>query len=68
MTIDQMIASAEVALHKLLTGSQAQEVRNADGRTLRFTPADADKLRSYIAELKSTKAGTPVRGAIGVIF
>lgn len=68
MTLAEKIAAAEAALHKLMTGSMREEVRNENGGSVRYTPADIDKLRGYIAELKAQDAGNAPRGAIGFIF
>lgn len=67
MTLAEKIAAAEAALHKLMTGSMAEQVRTGD-RDVRFTPADMDKLKGYIAELKAQDAGSQTRGAIGFVF
>lgn len=66
-TLAQRICDAEIALQKLMTGSMREEVRYQDG-LVRFTPADVNKLTSYIAELKSQAAGGKARAAIGVQF
>jgi hypothetical protein len=68
MTLDDKIAAAEMALHKLMTGSMREEVRNESGGLVRFTPADVQKLRGYIAELKAEASGSATRGSIGFIF
>lgn len=67
MTIDEKIAEAETALHKLMMGSVREEVQY-DGKRVRFTKADIPKLKGYVAELKAEKAGEPTRGAIGFAF
>lgn len=67
MTLDQKIAAAEDALQKLLTGSLREEVQYPEGR-VRYAPADVNKLRGYIADLKAEAAGSQARGAVGVRF
>jgi len=66
--------AALAARHKLLIGTQAVEVEiigtsGANMRT-RFTPANLEKLDSYIAELRERLgiAEQPRRGAIGIVF
>lgn len=66
-TLDQMIADAQSALHRLNTGTLAVEVDTGTYKT-RFTATDIDKLTAYLAGLQAQKNGLPVRGAIGFIF
>jgi gpW protein len=68
MTLAEKIAAADLALHKLMTGSMREEVRYDNGDLVRYTPADIEKLRGYIAELKTEVSGGMSRGAIGVVF
>jgi hypothetical protein len=67
-TLDDRIAAAQAALDRLMTGSMREEVRTSAGHMVRYTPADAAKLRGYIDELKAEQAGSSTRGAIGFIF
>jgi hypothetical protein len=67
MTLADKIASAEDALQKLMTGSLREEVRYENG-SVRYAAADVEKLRGYIAALKSEAAGGSSRGAIGIVF
>ena len=67
MTIDEEIAEAEIALHKLQTGSLREEVRYESGH-VRFGKADVAELRAHIAQLKAKKDGATTRGAIGFAF
>lgn len=67
MTLDEKIAAADAALHKLLTGSLREEVEY-QGRRVRFGKADISKLSAYLAELKAEKSATATRGAIGIVF
>ena len=46
-----LLAEAESARHRLLTGSQAEEV-HFQGRMVRFTPVDLLRLDAYIDQLK----------------
>lgn len=61
------LAAAQDALQKLMTGSLREEVRYEHG-LVRYTPADVEKLRGYIADLQNEVAGGKTRGAIGVSF
>lgn len=45
------IAEAEDALHNLMIGKSAVEIV-ADGYSTKYTPADAPRLRAYLAELR----------------
>lgn len=68
MTLADRVTAAEDALQKLMTGSMREEVRYQNGDMVRFTPADVQKLRSYIEDLKNELCGGKPRGAIGVRF
>ena len=46
-----------IALHALLTGQQEAEVRDSNGESVRFTSANASRLREYIAQLEGEVAG-----------
>ena len=66
--IDDRIAEAETALHKLLTGSLRASIHYADGKAVTFFPTTINQLRAYIQELKMEKAGERPRGAVGIYF
>lgn len=66
-TDQDRLDAAQAALHKLLTGTSVVEVDTGQYRA-KFTPANIDALRSYIAELQQKLAGAAPRGAIGFIF
>ena len=51
-TLQTRLLEAELAQHKLLTGSAAEEVEHGDMRS-RYTRADLGQLAAYIATLKS---------------
>lgn len=55
-TTQEKITEAEAALHSLVLGKQAVEVRDSNGETVRFTQANVTRLRAYIAELRATLA------------
>lgn len=66
------LAEAEMALHKLLTGSKEQSVQFGAGKSVAYTQANISELRRYINELKDEIAvaegrGKP-RGSIRFIF
>lgn len=51
-TLRQRLAEAEQALHEVELGQSTTALRDASGRQVTFTPADAVRLRAYIASLK----------------
>jgi hypothetical protein len=46
----QYLSDAQAALHNLLIGQSAVEVAHG-GKVVRYTAANIDRLRAYIAEL-----------------
>ena len=46
------LEEAQAAYHKLVTGSQAQELWE-NGRKIVYTPADINKLSAYISKLEA---------------
>lgn len=50
------LAEAQNALHKLLTGTQAQTVNFGPSKSATFTAANIDQLRRYIDEMKQQLA------------
>jgi hypothetical protein len=66
-SLQDRLDAARLALHRLLTGSLAEEVDTGTYRA-RFTRADTDKLQAYIDDLQAQIAGTSVHGAIGFVF
>ena len=55
-TLRLYIAEAEVALHRLMTGTATVEVRDSSGELIRFNNANASRLRQYLADLKAQLA------------
>lgn len=53
MTLEDRLAEAETAYHKLLTGRSVSEVVDQNGERVRYTTANAFRLSTYIAELKN---------------
>ena len=58
-TTAELLAEAKAALHQLVTSQSPVEVRDSDGSSVRFTPGNVSRLRTYIAELEAQLAGTP---------
>lgn len=52
-TLEARLAEAETALHKLSIGQVATEIRDQNGELVKFSPANAARLRQYIFELKA---------------
>jgi hypothetical protein len=71
MTLQDMLAAAQLARHQLLMGQSIVECdfggSGAMQKTI-FKAADADRLDAYIAELEAKIAGKPTRGAMGIVF
>lgn len=57
-----LLAEAEVALHKLLTGSKEQSVSFGAGKSVAYTATNISELRRYINELKDEIAVAEGRG------
>ncbi|MER8924356.1 gpW family head-tail joining protein [Mesorhizobium sp. M0859] len=53
-----LLGEAKAAYHRLMIGEAAVEVRDSDGQTIRYTSANASRLKAYIAELEQQLAGT----------
>ena len=68
--IEARLTEAEAAYHAVTVGRREVEVSYGMGdssRTVKYTPADADKLLGYIKDLKQA-LGLASRRAIGVRF
>lgn len=68
-TLQARLDEAEAALHRLTTGSQAEDVRYAAGpanRSVRYTAANIAELRAYIADLRRQLGQPTRRRAIGI--
>lgn len=50
------LAEAQNALHKLITGGQAQTVTFGPSKSATFTPANIEQLRRYIGDMKEQLA------------
>jgi hypothetical protein len=68
MTTAARLDDAREALHLLLTGQKEVEVE-VDGRRVRYSHTDVDKLQGYVARLEDELAGRRrLTGAIGITF
>lgn len=52
------LIEAETAYRDLMLGKAVVEVRDSNGETVRYSNANASRLKSYIKELKAEIAGT----------
>lgn len=59
--ITQRLTEARAALHALHLGQSAVEIRDSSGESIRYTPANASRLRAYIAEMEQTLKGAHAR-------
>jgi hypothetical protein len=55
-TTAERLAEAEKAYHSLMLGNGVAEVRDSSGESVRYTQANASRLRAYIMELKQQLA------------
>jgi hypothetical protein len=67
-SLTDMLADAQLALHRLQIGQAAVEISVAGGYTTKFTPANIDKLQAYVQQLQDQIAGVNTRGAIGFVL
>ncbi len=51
--LEKMIAEAEGAYHKLMTGQSLVELVDQNGERVRFQSIDSQRLYNYIMQLKS---------------
>ncbi len=63
-TLQTRLLEAELAYHKLMTGSASVSVQQ-DDMQVTFNIASVDKLRTYIAELKSQLVAAGALDAAG---
>ena len=52
LLIKKRLLEAETAYHEVMMGKGTAEVRDSDGSSIRYTTANASRLKAYIAELK----------------
>jgi len=60
------LAEARAALHELMLGKKVVKIETtgAIGQALTYTPADIDRLRSYIKQLSIEAGELPRRGSV----
>lgn len=68
MTQAEMLAEAQAARHRLLTGEMEAEVRTADGETVKYAATDIARLDAYIAGLEAAVAPERRRRSIPVFY
>lgn len=52
-----LLAQAKQAYHRLMIGESAVEIRDATGESVRYTQANASRLKAYIVSLESQLNG-----------
>ncbi|MCW5727240.1 gpW family head-tail joining protein [Parvibaculum sp.] len=52
-TTAELLAEAQTARHRLLTGTLEAEIRTADGESVKYAAADLGRLDSYIKQLQA---------------
>jgi hypothetical protein len=70
LTLQGYLLEAQLALHKLLTGTKETSV-SYEGKSVTFSAANVDQLKAYIADLERQIAvilGTAARGPIVMRF
>jgi hypothetical protein len=68
MDVNQRLAEARTALHRLEIGQAEIEISTPDQGVVKFARAEVGRLRAYISQLEAEKAGRPARCAIKVGF
>jgi hypothetical protein len=56
--IQTRLTEAQTAYHRLITGTQAVEIRDSNGESIRYSSANLSRLRGYIRDLENELAGT----------
>ncbi len=56
-TSAELLTEAKTAYHALQLGQSVVEVRDSNGESVRYTPANASRLQTYIATLEAEVAG-----------
>lgn len=67
-TLQERLDEAEAAYHALQLGQSAVEVRDSDGSSVRYTPANSGRLLAYIADLKSQLGTGEFTGPMRLVF
>lgn len=68
LTTAEKLVEAQAAYHRLMTSQQPVEIRDSNGESIRYTIANASRLKAYIAELKNEIAGTVKAGPFRPVF
>lgn len=68
MDLTTALAEAEKALHLLMTGQSAAEIRDHNGELIRFNQVNQLALQKYILGLKSQLGIAPFGGPIVPVF
>lgn len=58
-TTAELLLEAKTAYHRLQLGVSMVEVRDSNGESVRYTPANASRLWAYIKLLEAELAGKP---------
>ncbi|MHA3913299.1 gpW family head-tail joining protein [Halovulum sp. GXIMD14793] len=63
LTAQERLTEARIALHKLMTGTQAVSLTDQNGERVEYRPANRSALARYVADLEAEVAGarTPPR-------
>lgn len=65
----ERLVEAEAAYHALSLGRAAVQITDQNGESIRYSPANASRLKEYIADLKALIAGTSrIRAPMRPIF
>lgn len=59
--ITERLKEARDAMHALNLGQNAVEIRDSNGDSIRYTPANASRLKQYIYELEAMLKGQTSR-------
>ncbi len=52
-SVQQLLEAARTAYHNLMVGKSVREIVDQNGERVTFTAANADRLKSYIADLEA---------------
>ena len=69
LTLEEKLAEAEAAYHRLLTGTSARIYVDTNGERVEYTSANIGRLSAYINELRRALGLTPRgSGPIGIVM
>ena len=71
VTLRLRLNEAEEAQHRLMLGQQEVEIRDSNGETVKYSAANASRLREYIAMLNAqiqAQIRPPMRGPIRPVW